>query len=67
MRSESRLHSIVIDIESTVTGGLRMTEQIAERMGVKYVALDKIKSGSIARAVNSVIKLPEQEWRESHG
>lgn len=61
------MHSIVVDIESAVTGGLRMMEQIVEKMGAKYIAFDKIKSGSVARAVNSVIKLPEQEWRESHG
>jgi magnesium chelatase subunit D len=63
IRSEKRLHSVIIDVETRVTGAFRMTEQIAEKMGAKYVALDAIKSGSIAHAVRSVIKLPEHDWR----
>ncbi|MBN1496301.1 MAG: VWA domain-containing protein, partial [Spirochaetes bacterium] len=64
IRSERRLNSVIIDVEPAVIGAFRMSEQIAEKMGAKYVALDAIKSGTIAHAVRTAIASQEYEWRE---
>ncbi len=63
IRSEKRLHSVIIDVETAVTGALPMAEQIAEKMGARYMALDAIRSGSIAKAVSSIIQQPENNWK----
>jgi magnesium chelatase subunit D len=53
IRNDARLRSIVIDVEGSVTGAFRMAENVAERMGAKFLVLDQIKAGAIVDAVRS--------------
>lgn len=51
MSQEHRLKTMVIDAEEKRMGAFGKAQKLAERMGARYLVLEEIRSGNIARAV----------------
>lgn len=51
MAQEPRLRCMVIDAEEKRMGAFGKAQKLAERMGAKYLVLEEIRSGNIAKAV----------------
>jgi len=53
MSQEPRLKMMVIDAEEKRMGAFGKAQKLAERMGARYLILEEIRSGNIARAVQT--------------
>jgi magnesium chelatase subunit D len=51
MAQEPRLRCMVIDAEEKRMGAFGKAQKLAERMGAKYLVLEELRSGNIAKAV----------------
>jgi magnesium chelatase subunit D len=57
VHAETRLKSVVIDAEEKRTCTFGTAQTLSERLNAKYIVLDELRSGSIAKAVQSELSL----------